>query len=275
MPGWLAFGLGVQGAIGRGSDASETGSGGEAAWVVLVPGLARTPRCMRRMGRALEEAGYRVRILDYPSRSAPVETLAETYLAPALEGCREEGAETIHVVAHSLGGILLRQLVADRPVPDLGRVVMLGPPNQGSEVVDKLGDRWWFRAINGPAGSQLGTGSEDLPARLPPPGQQFGVLAGTRSINWILSMLIPGPDDGKVAVERTRLHASHEFRAIPSAHPFLMTDRRAIRETLHFLAHGEFTDVSEHRSSRRALPRVNVRRGSARRSPTVRAGAGP
>lgn len=238
--GWLLAGFVAPGGV-EAAPASAPAESGEE-WVVLVPGLARTPRCMRRLKRALVDAGYRVRVLDYPSRSAPVETLAASWLAPELRACRAEGARTIHVVTHSLGGILLRQTAVTRDIPELGRVVMLGPPNRGTEVVDRLGGCWLFRLVNGPAGVQLGTGPNDLPARLPPPTGEIGILAGTRTINWFLSMLIPGRNDGKVAVERTRLDIPHTFRDIACSHPFLMSDREAIRETLCFLRHGRFTE---------------------------------
>src|ERR1035437_545512 len=99
---------------------------------------------------------------------------------------------------------------------------MLAPPNQGSEVVDKLGRLSLFRWINGPAGQQLGTSGNSLPNQLPVPPVEVGVIAGTRSINWFLSALIPGPDDGKVSVERTKLAGMADFAAVDTTHTFIM-----------------------------------------------------
>jgi hypothetical protein len=117
---------------------------------------------------------------------------------------------------------------------------MLGPPNQGSEVVDRLGHWAIFGWINGPAGRQWGTSSNSLPLRLPAPPVDFGVIAGTRSINWILSCMIPGPDDGKVSVARTKLEGMHGFVTVSTAHPFLMGNREVIRLTRSFLHDGHW-----------------------------------
>ncbi len=208
--------------------------------VILLHGLCRTSRSMAPMAGALRAAGYVVHNLDYPSRTAPIEELADRVIAPAVAGCEAAGAPRIHFVTHSLGGILVRQYLAAHPLPVLGRVVMLGPPNQGSEVVDHLGSWRLFILINGPAGRQLGTGAASLPNLLSPVTFPVGVIAGNRSINWINSLLIPGPDDGKVSVDRTRVAGMSDHLVLRCSHPFLMGDRPAIRQTLHFLAHGRF-----------------------------------
>jgi len=211
-----------------------------AGAVVLLHGLARGSTSMARMAGTLRAAGYRVCNVAYPSRQHTVEVLAERYVAPAVAECYPDPVEPIHFVTHSLGGIILRHLAADgAPIP-IGRVVMLGPPNRGSEVVDVLREQWLFQALNGPAGSQLGTGAHALPEQLGPPPFAVGVIAGTRSVNGILSMLIPGPDDGKVAVERAGVDGMADFVVLPASHTFMMLDAAVLRQTKHFLAHGAF-----------------------------------
>lgn len=198
---------------------------------------------MQPMADALQAAGYVVHNVDYPSRTAPIEELAARAIAPAVAACERAGASRIHFVTHSLGGILVREYLAHHALPALGRVVMLGPPNQGSEVVDGLGSWRFFAAINGPAGRQLGTGTDSVPNRLGPVTYPVGVIAGRHSINWINSLLIPGPDDGKVSVERTRVAGMTSHLVLPCSHPFLMRDRTAIRQAAHFLAYGRFQDL--------------------------------
>lgn len=124
--------------------------------------------------------------------------------------------------------------------PALGRVVMLGPPNQGSEVVDRFGKMPGFDAINGPAGAQLGTGPDSIPSALGPVSYPVGVIAGTKSINWILSTALPNPDDGKVSVARTRVEGMADFISVAASHPLLVRDADAIRQTLAFLEDGKF-----------------------------------
>jgi len=214
-------------------------------YVILLHGLCRTSRSMAPMGRALSQIGYHVVNVDYPSRSAGIEKLGEDAIGPAVAKCQQAGAVKIHFVAHSLGGILVRSYLAQHAVPQLGRVVMLGPPNQGSEVVDKLGSWWFFKKINGPAGSELGTGTNSTPNRLGAADYCVGIIAGDRSINWINSLLIPGPDDGKVSVARSKLDGMADQLVLHITHPFLMRNGAAIRQTIQFLSTGSFEHAPE------------------------------
>ena len=208
--------------------------------VVLLHGLARSHRSMNKMARKLSKQGYDVVNIKYRSRKATVEELAESTLKKAISACRIREATKIHFVTHSLGGILVRFYLEHHDIEDLGRVVMLGPPNQGSEVVDKLSHLRLFRWINGPSGSQLGTGQESVLSNLGPIRFECGVIAGDRSINLFLSRLIPGRDDGKVSIENAKVEGMTDFRVVHATHPLIMRDRKAIKHTLYFLLHGRF-----------------------------------
>jgi pimeloyl-ACP methyl ester carboxylesterase len=209
--------------------------------VILLHGLCRTSRSMTKMDRALTRAGYTVWNVSYPSRTAPIETLADDAIGDAIAECRENGATKIDFVTHSMGGILVRSYLARHNVLELGRVVMLAPPNQGSEVVDKLGGLVLFKWINGPAGDELGTDKDSTPNQLGPAYFPLGIIAGDRSINWINSLfLIPGPDDGKVAVKRAGLAGMSDFRLIHATHSFITYNCEAIRLTIEFLQTGRF-----------------------------------
>lgn len=210
--------------------------------VILLHGLCRTTRCMNRLERDLTADGYTVHNVGYPSRKQDAETLMIEHIAPAIERSREAGAERIHVVAHSLGAILIRLYSRDHDTSDIGRVVMLGPPNQGSEIVDKLGHLSLYRWLNGPAGGQLGTREESLPKKLGPVSFETGVIAGSRSINLILSRFLNGRDDGKVTIENTKVEGATDHCVIRCSHPYLMSSRQSIEYVRHFLAHGKFVE---------------------------------
>ncbi|MBI9082599.1 MAG: alpha/beta fold hydrolase [Desulfobacterales bacterium] len=208
--------------------------------VILLHGLARTRRAMQPLADLLAAKGYAVVNLDYPSTRHPVETLVRSHLAPAVDACRKEGFRRIHFVGHSLGGILVRHYFQDRPAPPGSRMVMLGPPNKGSEVAGRLRNCFLYRKIMGPAGQQLDATPQSLPNRLQPIPLEIGIIAGTFSINPLFSHLLPGPDDGKVTVERAKLAEMKDFITLSCSHGFLVTDREAMHQTAHFLDHGAF-----------------------------------
>ena len=200
--------------------------------VVLLHGLARSSSSMEEMAGKLEIAGFRVCNIDYPSRKHPIDTLIERFILPAIQRCFPDTAQPVNFVTDSLGGILVRRLSVLHPEFQIARVVMLSPPNQGSEVVDKLGGGWWFKKFNGSAGNQLGTDSNSIPLRLPKPSFEFGVLAGTRSLDPISSWLIPGDDDGKVSLKRMRLEGMKDYREIAATHTYSMRRRVNLMELL-------------------------------------------
>jgi len=215
--------------------------------VILLHGLCGTTLSLNKMQRALADAGYTVWNVDYPSRTALIPKLADDAIGRALAECRQNGATRIDFVAHSMGGILVRSYLARHSVPELGRVVMLAAPNQGSEIVDKLGGLGLFKWITGPAGDELGTDEDSLPNQLGPANFPLGIIAGDRSINWIASLfLIPGPDDGRVSVKRAELDGMADFMVIHATHPFIPHNSEAIRQTIAFLQNGKFTAARTH-----------------------------
>lgn len=211
--------------------------------VVLLHGLARTARSMRPVQKALVREGFVVRNIDYDSRAATIDVLAMETLPRAVAECEREQPRQIHVVTHSLGGILLRYYLSERQIDKLGHVVMLAPPNQGSEVVDKWRNRPGFRQLNGPAGLQLGTDAESVPRQLGAVEFSLGVIAGTATVNPILSLSLPNPDDGKVSVASTKVVGMTDFVAVPYSHTFIMRRTKVHRQIVHFLRHGRFAAI--------------------------------
>lgn len=194
---------------------------------------------MTPLAQRLAKAGYGVVNLSYPSTQFPVATLAPLAIERSLEQCPSD-ARTIHFVTHSMGGVLLRYYLAGQPLERLGRVVMLAPPNHGSEIVDRLADVPGFHFINGPAGQQLSTARDSVPNSLGPVDFPLGVIAGTVNYNPLLGALLPQPHDGKVSVASAKVAGMSDFITVERTHSFIMRAPEVIAQTIAFLMNGAF-----------------------------------
>jgi len=208
--------------------------------VVLLHGLARTASSMQDLADALSVADYHVVNVDYKSRSETIEVLAELAVGRGLTQCAFNTSGEVNFVTHSLGGILVRQYLLNKQIPNLGRVVMLAPPNNGSEVVDEMikvpGVEWY----NGPSFEQLSVDEHSAVMRLGKVEFDLGVIAGTRTVNYILSQFLPNPDDGKVSVESTKVEGMCGFLTVPSSHTFIMNNDVVIEQVQAYLQTGAF-----------------------------------
>ncbi|WP_334319474.1 alpha/beta fold hydrolase [Termitidicoccus mucosus] len=227
--------------------ASASSSGGAVRQtpdvVVVLHGLGRTRGSMNRAASMLRHDGYRVVNVSYPSRTMPLEQLANEWLPAMLRAHGADGAPRLHFVTHSMGGIIVRLWLRDNPAPaNLGRIVMIAPPNHGSEVVDRLRGNPLFSLFTGVNGARLGTGTDSLPARLGagPVAAEIGVIAGNRSLNPVFSCWIHGPDDGKVGVASARLDGMSDFIEFPCSHTWLSWRRPVLAQVGAFLRDGEF-----------------------------------
>jgi triacylglycerol lipase len=207
--------------------------------VVLLHGLARSARSMDKMDQALSLAGYRVINVDYPSRQHPIEILAPLAVEEGMNRCGH--GKTIDFVTHSLGGILVRYYFHKNSSQRVGRVIMLAPPNQGSEAVDAMRNLPGFEWISGPAGSQLGKDMDSIPLKLGTPEFDFAVIAGNRTIDPITSSVLTNPDDGKISVSDSVLVGMSDFRVVATSHAYIMKNDEVIDLVQRYLTHGSFS----------------------------------
>ena len=212
--------------------------------VVLLHGIGGFGLILKSMELGLEKEGYVVANVSYPSLLEPIETLAAEAVEEGLDRCRAEGLARIHFVTHSMGGILVRQYLSTRKIEGLERVVMLAPPNQGSQYADYMGESPLNKVYEPEVLAQLGTGEESVPRRLGPPDFELGVIAGTRNRRRLLPGTPTEPSDGVVAVEETKASSMRDFLEVPVTHASIVWNEEVRRQTAHFLRNGQF----DHRS---------------------------
>ncbi|NNF56773.1 MAG: alpha/beta fold hydrolase [Rhodothermaceae bacterium] len=217
--------------------------------VILLHGLGRTALSMRRLARTLEREGFDARNTNYASRSAPIEDLATSVVGTQVDAALREGAERVHFVTHSLGGILVRWFAEHHSVPEGSRAVMIAPPHGGSELADWARTTWPIPWYCGPALHELGTGPESTPQALGPVELETGVIAGDRSWHPLPSRFFDGTSDGTVPVERTKVDGMTDFLVVPRTHTLIMRAPEVVQQTLHFLRHGRFDQAANHAQS--------------------------
>jgi pimeloyl-ACP methyl ester carboxylesterase len=211
-----------------------------SARVLLLHAIARSPASMTKLERAIAAAGFETLNVRYPSRKLPLEALAEEVRRTA-GNFIERNDGPLHIVTHSMGGLVARTLIAQNRPASLGRVVMLGPPNQGSEVADLLVRTWLYRRIYGPAGLQLTTHNVMHPTQA---DFTLGVIAADRTIDPLCWFLIPGPNDGKVSVARTKIDGMTDHTTVHATHTLMARNNEVLRQTIHFLRHGRFAKAA-------------------------------
>lgn len=208
-------------------------------FVVVLHGLVRSSSSMNKISQALNQSGYTVCNIQYPSRKYSIAKLAENLVYQEIKQCIGDIEQPLNFVTHSMGGIIVRQLAQSTDIK-IERVVMLSPPNQGSELVDKLKIIPFFKFINGSAGLSLGTEANSVPNTLGAVSFPTGVIIGNKSFNPIYSYLIPGADDGKVSVSSAKVIGMKDFLIVPHSHSFIMNSDVVIEQTINFLTIGKF-----------------------------------
>ncbi len=207
--------------------------------VILLHGMGRTAFSMNSMESYLKEHGYQTISHNYPSTSQTIEQISKNIVPKFVRECNAN-ATKIHFVTHSLGGIITRYYLQSNHLPEGSRVVMLSPPNKGSEIADRFHDSTWYRWLTGPPGQQLTTDSNSLPNNLKPISYEVGIISGRNTLEPWFSRLIPGEDDGKVSVESAKLPEMKDFLVVDHAHTFIMKSNKVKLQVLNFIKNGNF-----------------------------------
>jgi pimeloyl-ACP methyl ester carboxylesterase len=234
-------------------------------YVILLHGMGRTAMSMHRLAAALRSAGYQPVNRSYPSRRRKIHDLSEQYLRGLLRRHCPDPTRKIHFVTHSLGGIIVRYYLRDQRPENLGRIVMLCPPNQGSPLADYYARNPLMRIAAGRSIAELGTDPASLPKALGPVDYEVGIIAGDRSLNPILARHIAGRSDGKVSVASAELEGMRDFLVIHKSHTWIMYSQAVIDQILCFLSDGRFRSTGHASNTRGAdiiAPRLTPATGN-------------
>lgn len=208
--------------------------------VVLLHGVALNRWFMHRIARRIEAAGFRAVNLSYPSRTVTLRELSDSWLPAELARSGVAAAPRVHFVAHSMGSLLVRHLLAHARPANLGRTVFVAPPSRGAELADEVRPQWLFRTVIGMNLHALGPSEDGFWRTLPPRvDYSLGVIAGTGHGN-PFGRKLPAPNDGTVTLESTRLEGAADSIELPWAHTAILFHRRTTEQALHFLKHGRF-----------------------------------
>jgi pimeloyl-ACP methyl ester carboxylesterase len=210
-----------------------------AEQVVLLHGLGRSSTAMFLLQKRIRDAGFETHSIEYASLQEPPEVILEK-VSEQIKLCCKDDSRPVHFVAHSLGGLIVRAYLDQKPLENLGRVVLLGTPNQGSELVDIYGDSWLFKII-GPTARLIGTDDNSFPNQIGPPYYPLGIIAGTSSFNPITDDHLPGPDDGLVSVQSAKVDGMTDFLLVDTSHSMMRYKEAVANETIHFLKKGRFS----------------------------------
>lgn len=210
--------------------------------VVLLHGFGRNNGAMWLLARRLNHAGFHVERVGYGSiNRTPVQIVKD--ISKQIDDCCATHDRPVHLVGHSLGGLLIRAYLQENTIENLGRVVLIGTPNQGNELVDRFRNRWWM-FIFGPTANSLGTDSESFPSSLTAPYYPVGVIAG-KTKHDKNEHILPGKDDGLVSVESTKLEGMDDFIVIESGHSMMRYNKGVAKQAITFLKSGEFSRKQE------------------------------
>ena len=209
--------------------------------VIMLHGLASHSVMMKPIALALDlQPEYRVVNQRYNSYATDISSIAEHVIPKALADCELRDSDRVNFVTHSMGGLLVRSFLENNEISELDAVVMIAPPNQGSEVVDKIRKIYPLEFALGPAGRQLGTGIDQFPASLSLPDFDLGIIAGVKERKLFSPKILPGQDDGAVSLNSTQLATMTDFHQIEATHSGILFDPETIEQTLSFLSYRTF-----------------------------------
>jgi pimeloyl-ACP methyl ester carboxylesterase len=207
--------------------------------VIVLHGIFRTKYSMRILANFLEKSGFNVLNIGYPSTRYSIENLADI-IKEEIELFSKDISGKLHFVGYSMGGLLIRSYLKKYRPKNLGRVVMIGTPNKGSEVADFLKNFFLYKMLYGPAGQQLITMQENFSKIYAPIDFELGIISGNKPLLPLSSLLIRTPHDGLVSIESSKIDEAKDHIIIPSNHTLFPYNKEMCKQVVYFLNIGKF-----------------------------------
>jgi pimeloyl-ACP methyl ester carboxylesterase len=207
-------------------------------YVIVLHGILLNANHMKVLASYIGAKGYSVININYPSTQKNLEELVESVWIDISSQLIEN--KPVHFICYSMGGLLVRAMLNKYRPLMLGRVVLIGTPNNGSEIADFFKNNWFYKKIFGPAGQQLITDQSNIKHLFGIIDYDLGIIAGSMSLDPICSRLIKEKNDGKVSINSTKLAGMKDHIIIKSSHMFLPYSKQVLSQTVYFLQHGSF-----------------------------------
>ncbi|MFK7839161.1 MAG: alpha/beta hydrolase [Bdellovibrionales bacterium] len=209
--------------------------------IVLLHGILRSKTDMMLLENSLTKNGYDCINILYPSREKKLEDIADFVDSEIKNNPLYCPQKPLNFVTHSMGGLVTRYYITTYKPQNLGKVVMLSPPNSGSEFADFLSENEilspLFKNIFGPASEQLTTDYKHIDNDITYP---LGIIAGSASINPLAPWILNGEHDGIVPVERTKINGMSDHITMKSTHSLMMFNPKVIEQVVYFIKNEKF-----------------------------------
>ncbi len=221
--------------------------------VIFMHGALKSASSMDKLEAAFSSADYHTFNWDFNSRDFTV--IQNAAKLDSILRHKDYLEHTLHFVTHSMGGIVIRYYLENYNPPNVGRFVMIAPPNQGSQIATELRGFPPFRWLYRKNVDYLVTGSDAFAPNAGIPDCEFGIIAGGTGGKYGFTWYLPGDDDSILSVEQTKLQGAADFILLHHIHATIMMEDDTIKQSLYFIQHGEF--LHQQKEKLRTLKRAN------------------
>lgn len=178
------------------SELKQVAMGNNGDYVIVLHGYLRSYKSMQKICQFLDKKNFIVFNCDYRSTKYSIDIIANELLKKFITRFCTKKYKTIHFIGHSMGAVIIRKFLQDNPMLNLGKVVMISPPNHGSYIADILTKIPFSDYVFGPSLKQLSTTKNSFVNRLPNIKCDCGII--TAQYDWVVSQnstMLVGADD--------------------------------------------------------------------------------